>query len=89
MTAEPKKDCPACDGSGVEVFAVTVYEPGCGYSHDSTDERPCPTCNGVGEVGSFDFAEGAYRNYPCPNCRNPGECDGSCTHPVTTNDDPF
>ena len=40
--------CPACDGSGVEVFGITVYEPGCCFSHDSTDERPCRLCDGSG-----------------------------------------
>lgn len=45
--------CPNCDGSGVEVFGITVYEHGCGYSHDSTDERPCPTCHGSGRLDSF------------------------------------
>lgn len=42
--------CEACDGSGVEVFSVTVYEHGCGYSHDSTDERPCRVCDGAGRI---------------------------------------
>jgi|GEM_PF-7073153 len=41
--------CEACDGSGVEVFGITVYEPGCGFSHPSTDERPCGHCAGLGE----------------------------------------
>jgi hypothetical protein len=40
--------CDACDGSGVEVFGTTVYEHGCGFSHDDTDERPCPQCHGDG-----------------------------------------
>jgi DnaJ-class molecular chaperone len=40
--------CDACDGSGVEVFGTFVYEPGCGFGHDSTDERPCGKCNGAG-----------------------------------------
>lgn len=42
--------CPACDGSGVETFGVTVYEHGCGFSHPSTDERECPYCHGAGTV---------------------------------------
>lgn len=43
-------ECSACDGSGVETFGITVYEPGCGFSHpSSTDERPCSKCNGTGE----------------------------------------
>lgn len=40
--------CDACDGSGVEVFGVRVYEHGCGFAHDSSDERPCERCGGVG-----------------------------------------
>lgn len=40
--------CEACDGSGVEVFGITVYEPGCSFSHESSDERPCPLCDGSG-----------------------------------------
>jgi DnaJ-class molecular chaperone len=40
--------CDACDGSGVEVFGTWEYEPGCRFGHDSTDERPCPQCNGDG-----------------------------------------
>lgn len=41
-------ECNACDGSGVEVFGTWVYEHGCGYGHNSTDERPCGKCNGNG-----------------------------------------
>lgn len=41
-------DCPTCCGSGVEVFGITVYEHGCGFSHPSTDERPCERCRGYG-----------------------------------------
>lgn len=40
--------CPCCDGSGVEVYGITVYEPGCHFSHDSSDERPCDECGGLG-----------------------------------------
>lgn len=40
--------CSHCSGSGVEVFRVTVYEHGCGFPHDDSDERPCPACNGEG-----------------------------------------
>jgi DnaJ-class molecular chaperone len=42
--------CDACDGYGNEVFGITVYEPGCGFSHDSTDERPCKHCGGAGVI---------------------------------------
>lgn len=47
-TPEFLNDCPACDGTGVEVFGITVYEHGCGFSHPSTDERPCGHCGGTG-----------------------------------------
>lgn len=40
--------CGACDGSGVIAHRVTVYEHGCGFSHDDTTEEPCGKCNGVG-----------------------------------------
>lgn len=40
--------CEACDGSGVQAFRVSVYEHGCGFPHDDTDERPCPECLGDG-----------------------------------------
>lgn len=40
--------CPNCDGSGVEAFRATVYEHGCAFPHDDSDERPCPTCCGEG-----------------------------------------
>ena len=40
--------CNACEGSGVEVFGTWVYEPGCGFGHASSDERPCRECNGAG-----------------------------------------
>ena len=40
--------CEACDGSGVEVYGVTIFEHGCGFHHDSTDERPCRECEGRG-----------------------------------------
>lgn len=42
--------CCACNGSGVETFGITVYEHGCGFSHPSTDERPCTYCSGEGVV---------------------------------------
>lgn len=77
--------CPECLGSGVEVFAVTVYEHGCGFSHTSTDERPCRECGGTGraEVGYdhqiVDIGRASesiagmvadwYGNAPLPNAR--------------------
>ncbi len=47
--------CDVCEGSGVEAFRVTVYEHGCGFPHDDTDERPCRCCDGAG--GWMDEAE--------------------------------
>jgi hypothetical protein len=41
-------DCDVCNGSGVEAFRVTIYERGCGFPHDDSDERPCPQCGGNG-----------------------------------------
>jgi hypothetical protein len=41
-------ECTACDGSGIQTFRVTVYEHGCGFPHDDSDERPCPHCFGRG-----------------------------------------
>lgn len=41
-------DCDACDGSGVEVYRVTIYEAGCGFPHDDSAEKPCEACGGVG-----------------------------------------
>lgn len=40
--------CPCCAGSGIIAQAITVYEPGCGFPHKDTDERPCPECDGTG-----------------------------------------
>lgn len=48
--------CEACDGSGVEVFGTWEYEPGCGFGHASSDERPCSNCDGAG--GFLGEAEG-------------------------------
>jgi hypothetical protein len=42
-------DCDHCDGSGVIASRVTVYEHGCGFPHNDTDERPCPECDGTGQ----------------------------------------
>jgi ssDNA-binding Zn-finger/Zn-ribbon topoisomerase 1 len=42
--------CPECNGSGVIVYGVTVYEHGCGFPHDDTDERPCPECSEQEEI---------------------------------------
>lgn len=45
---EQWNECSRCDGTGVEVFGVTVYEHGCGFSHRDTEERPCTKCDGAG-----------------------------------------
>lgn len=45
--------CPYCGGEGIEVFRVTVYEHGCGFPHDDSDERPCRECNGSGWVNEY------------------------------------
>lgn len=47
--------CDECNGSGVYAYRITVYEPGCGFPHDDTAEKPCPECNGAG--GRLDDAE--------------------------------
>lgn len=44
---ETWEDCPACDGAGIQVYRVTVYEHGCGFPHDDSDERPCGLCGGA------------------------------------------
>lgn len=47
--------CEACDGEGVIARRISVYEAGCGFPHDDTEERPCEACNGAG--GWIDDAE--------------------------------
>lgn len=42
--------CPKCDGLGVTLQRVTVYEAGCGFPHDDTDERKCEECDGLGTL---------------------------------------
>lgn len=41
--------CEVCDGRGYIVHRVTVYEHGCGFPHDDSEERQCPECSGYGE----------------------------------------
>jgi hypothetical protein len=41
--------CDACDGRGYTSHRITVYEHGCGFPHDDTDERRCEKCGGLGE----------------------------------------
>lgn len=89
-------DCPECGGTGIIAKRVTVYEGG--GSYDDTDERPCPSCNGVGleETGWVPdictMGVGCNETGVCyaaahgrPDqcpCRHKGDCDGSCTHPA-------
>lgn len=40
--------CDLCDGMGVIGRRVTVYEHGCGFPHDDTEENTCINCGGVG-----------------------------------------
>lgn len=47
-TPERLVTCPCCDGSGIEVYGISIREPGCHFSHDSSDERECPECEGLG-----------------------------------------
>ncbi len=48
-------ECPDCDGEGHTVHRITVYELGCGFPHDDSEERPCERCRGEG--GWIDDAE--------------------------------
>jgi hypothetical protein len=41
-------ECPECRGAGHTVHRITVYEHGCGFPHDDTEERPCERCRGEG-----------------------------------------
>lgn len=36
--------CEECEDTGVILKGVQAYEPGCGFSHDDVEERPCPSC---------------------------------------------
>ena len=46
--------CDACDGYGYEGRTVTVYDPGCAWPRQDTEEWPCSHCGGdggwIGEV---------------------------------------
>lgn len=44
------EDCPECGGAGIIPRRITVYEHGCGFPHDDTDEVPCADCDGSGVV---------------------------------------
>jgi len=41
-------ECTACDGEGHTVHRISVYEHGCGFPHDDSEERPCDKCGGLG-----------------------------------------
>lgn len=42
--------CPQCEGSGVIPRGITVYEHGCGFSHDDTYDLKCDVCDGQGSI---------------------------------------
>lgn len=42
------RECPACDGEGRTVHRISVYEAGCGFRHDDSEERRCERCDGHG-----------------------------------------
>lgn len=41
-------DCDRCDGKGYIVKRVTVYESGCHFPHDDSEEVECGYCAGLG-----------------------------------------
>lgn len=43
-------ECKACDGRGYHIKRVTVYEHGCGFPHDDTEEIRCDECGGAGDI---------------------------------------
>lgn len=40
--------CDYCKGEGIIGRRVRVYEHGCGFARDDTEESPCPKCHGEG-----------------------------------------
>lgn len=42
------KDCEDCGGEGGGEKHITVYERGCGFSHDDSMWVTCDTCHGDG-----------------------------------------
>lgn len=40
--------CKTCGGSGVIARRITVYEHGCGFPHNDTEELKCEQCDGFG-----------------------------------------
>ena len=42
--------CPHCEGAGVTSHRITVYEAGCAFPHDDSDERKCEECDGFGTI---------------------------------------
>ena len=43
-------DCAECGGAGIIPRRVTVYEHGCGFPHNDTDEVKCDACDGLGII---------------------------------------
>jgi hypothetical protein len=43
-------DCLECGGSGIVPRRITVYEAGCAFPHDDTDEAKCADCDGSGVI---------------------------------------
>ncbi len=48
--------CPECGGEGYFLKRITVYEHGCGFPHDDTDEIKCEACDGTGVI-VVDYAD--------------------------------
>ena len=66
-------DCPTCGGEGYTVHRITVYEHGCGFPHDDSEERPCENCKGAG--GFLDDETPDKPEGPCPPIKmQEGEC---------------
>lgn len=45
---EEWETCEVCGGSGERLESITVYEHGCGFSHDDVYSRVCEQCGGAG-----------------------------------------
>lgn len=57
-------ECAACNGEGYTVHKVSVYEHGCGFPHDDSEERQCGKCDGAG--GWLDDAKPDSEANYCP-----------------------